>query len=80
MVNDRDLNNNNVDLNNNIVGDAGTGRRRAGGRLGHQDWALWDREDPGHIVWRRSGPVERLPTGMWRRLTGRLIKIIYPTI
>ena len=39
-----------------------------------EDW-----EAPDHVVWRRTGPVERLPSGMWRRLKGRLKKIVYPS-
>ena len=38
-----------------------------------------DAEDSGHVVWRRTGPVQRMKNGMWRRLTGRLKKIIYPS-
>ena len=70
------------DLNNNVVGNLGLQRRvtASGGALGHQEMDLWNQDDPGHVVWRRSGPVERLPSGMWRRLRGRLYKIVYPTM
>ena len=69
-----------LDVNNNNAGDGDLLEPGAGaGGLGHQVFDLDDFEDPGRVVWRRTGPVERLPNGMWRRLTGKLKRIIYPS-